>query len=121
MVQVVLVQFKASTHKERGRPRDWRLGPMKVQQQRRDASHDTPCLHPKSFAGRKRLQVAKRREAAWAGVLDFLFRLRNTLASIVTRACTGRFSINQLLNPFGRSAKPSFFGNKRTVLATPCS
>ena len=50
MVQVVLVQFKASTHKERGRPRDWRLGPMKVQQQRRDASHDTHCLHPKSFA-----------------------------------------------------------------------
>ena len=57
IVQVVLVQFKASIHKERGRPRDWRLGPMKVQQQRRDASHDTHCLHPKSFAGRKRLQV----------------------------------------------------------------
>ena len=41
IVQVVLVQFKASTHKERGRPRDWRLGPMKVQQQRRDASQGT--------------------------------------------------------------------------------
>ena len=30
IVQVVLVPFKAGTYKERGRPRDWRLAPMKV-------------------------------------------------------------------------------------------
>ena len=49
IVQVVLVQFKAGTHKERGRPQDWLLVPMKAQQ-RRDASHDAHCLHPKSFS-----------------------------------------------------------------------
>ena len=47
MVQVVLVQFIASTHKERGRPIDWYFGPMQVLAAVGEMQvMYTYCLHP---------------------------------------------------------------------------